>query len=367
MHDLASSTRQYERWMAGYTRPLAAGLRLKHARMRESPFTFFRATFYRWAEHLRRWRRDERRRALVVPAIGDLHVENFGTWRDAEGRLVWGVNDFDEACRLPWTDDLVRLTASVLIAIDADHLGVGRKAAVRAVWEGYRDGIRGGGRPFVLEEEHDWLRSIAMTDARAPLTFWSRIAGFTLATAAEARAVAPQLLRPPLVAESARIVRRVAGLGSLGRPRLVAFGACAGGLLAREAKALIPSATYFAAGQVPSLDAAATDYQRTLAATVRSPDPHLRVENGWIIRRLAPHCTRVELADLPAARDELRLLHAFGVEAANVHLGAPRARRRIAAELRVFDAAWLRERAKVGVETVLDEYRSWRRAGARRA
>ena len=28
--------------------------------------------------------------------------ENFGTWRDADGRLVWGVNDFDEAAVMPW-------------------------------------------------------------------------------------------------------------------------------------------------------------------------------------------------------------------------------------------------------------------------
>jgi uncharacterized protein (DUF2252 family) len=26
-------------------------------------------------------------------------VENFGAWRDVEGRLIWGINDFDEA----WT------------------------------------------------------------------------------------------------------------------------------------------------------------------------------------------------------------------------------------------------------------------------
>src|SRR4051812_15934156 len=104
MRDLQSSTRRYERWMGRYVRVSAAGLRLKHERMRESPFSFLRATFYRWAQHMRRWRRDEAERAAVVPAIGDLHVENFGTWRDAEGRLIWGVNDFDEACRLPWTD-----------------------------------------------------------------------------------------------------------------------------------------------------------------------------------------------------------------------------------------------------------------------
>lgn len=36
-------------------------------------------------------------------AIGDLHVENYGTWRDAEGRWVWGVNDFDEAFPMAYT------------------------------------------------------------------------------------------------------------------------------------------------------------------------------------------------------------------------------------------------------------------------
>ena len=53
-------------------------------------------------------------------AIGDLHVENFGTWRDKEGRLIWGVDDFDEAYSLPYTHDLVRLAASAEIADATD-------------------------------------------------------------------------------------------------------------------------------------------------------------------------------------------------------------------------------------------------------
>src|SRR5262245_32358222 len=46
-------------------------------------------------------------------AVGDLHVENFRTWRDAEGRLVWGVNDFDEVAEMPYAVDLVRLVAAL--------------------------------------------------------------------------------------------------------------------------------------------------------------------------------------------------------------------------------------------------------------
>ena len=79
----------------------------------DAAFRFLRATFYLWAYRLR-----ERLPELVddavprVLGVGDIHLENFGTWRDAEGRLVWGVNDVDEAAVLPCTNDLVRLVTA---------------------------------------------------------------------------------------------------------------------------------------------------------------------------------------------------------------------------------------------------------------
>jgi hypothetical protein len=93
--DLA--TQKYEAWLREQMPLIRADLALKHRMMAESAFRFFRGTFYRWAQLFPR----------VCPslmdaprplAVGDLHVENFGTWRDSEGRLIWGVNDFDEAC-----------------------------------------------------------------------------------------------------------------------------------------------------------------------------------------------------------------------------------------------------------------------------
>ena len=59
---------------------------------REDAFPFFRATYYRWAQV---WKKKADTLAVGprAPSVGDLHIENFGTWRDAEGRLVWGVND----------------------------------------------------------------------------------------------------------------------------------------------------------------------------------------------------------------------------------------------------------------------------------
>jgi uncharacterized protein (DUF2252 family) len=44
---------------------------------------------------------------------GDLHAENFGTYLDAGGRLVFDVNDFDEAYVGHWTWDVYRFCASL--------------------------------------------------------------------------------------------------------------------------------------------------------------------------------------------------------------------------------------------------------------
>lgn len=65
-----------------------------------------------------------------------MHVENFGTWRDVEGRLVWGVNDVDEAAALPYTSDLVRLATSAELA---DGVKVKLPAICEAVLDGYTE------------------------------------------------------------------------------------------------------------------------------------------------------------------------------------------------------------------------------------
>src|SRR5262249_35185644 len=99
------ATRDYEAWLASQVRVVRVDLRAKHRLMAEDGFSFLCATFYRWAE-LFPALCPKLAGAPKVLGIGDLHVENYGTWRDAEGWLVWGVNDFDEACPLPYANDL---------------------------------------------------------------------------------------------------------------------------------------------------------------------------------------------------------------------------------------------------------------------
>ena len=52
--------------------------------------------------------------------------------------------------------------------------------------------------------------------------------------------------------------------------------------------------------------------------SVRQPDPFYTVENGWILRRLGPHCERIELAQFPKQRDEYHILKAMGHETAKM-------------------------------------------------
>ena len=76
--------------------------------MADSPFAFLRATFYRWVQL---WPKvcPELANAALVLGVGDLHVENFGTWRDSEGRLIDNdvTREIDNA-RMDWAmDDLI--------------------------------------------------------------------------------------------------------------------------------------------------------------------------------------------------------------------------------------------------------------------
>src|SRR5271169_634433 len=129
---IAKASQNYEAWLAKRITLLEADLDRKHAAMAADVFPFLRATFYRW---MQLWPDvcPEEQKAPKVLAVGDLHVENFGTWRDVEGRLVWGVNDFDEAHMAPYTLDLVRLAASALLAIDGAHLKLEHQDACAAI------------------------------------------------------------------------------------------------------------------------------------------------------------------------------------------------------------------------------------------
>ena len=99
-------------------------------------------------------------------AVGDIHLENFGTWRDEEGRLIWGVNDYDEAAEMPYILDLVRLATSAALAATPSQISL--KAICTNILEGYAHGLEAP-EAFVLDRQHMWLRTrfvVGEADAR---------------------------------------------------------------------------------------------------------------------------------------------------------------------------------------------------------
>ncbi|GLR95122.1 hypothetical protein GCM10007858_27560 [Bradyrhizobium liaoningense] len=105
----------FEHWLRKQCDVVEADLAHKHERMQKDAFTFLRATFFRWAQRIEKLC-PKLKDAPAVLSVGDMHIENYGTWRDAEGRLVWGINDFDEAAVIPYPFDLVRLATSARLA-----------------------------------------------------------------------------------------------------------------------------------------------------------------------------------------------------------------------------------------------------------
>ena len=359
---IVKATRAYETWLARHIRLLPADLLKKHQAMAQDLFPFFRATFYRWMQLWPKACADEVRAPRVL-AVGDLHVENFGTWRDIEGRLVWGINDFDEAYDLPYTIDLVRLAASAHLAIDTEQLNIPHQNACTSILGGYKECLEAGGLPWVLGGKHAWLYEMVKPILRDPPRFWQKLEAlptFTGRIPNNARRGLERMM--PGECSKPRVAHRVAGLGSLGRQRFVALADYKGGMLCREAKALAPSAWDWARGfPKKDKDSGKIRYQKALDTAVRTLDPFVRLQGKWIVRRLAPDCSRIDLAAFPQEKDEARLLHAMGWETANLHLGA-RCTEAILADLSRRHGNWLHKAAQKMVAATIKDWKEWRAA-----
>lgn len=353
--DIKQATTAYEAWLGKQIPLIPADIKLKHQRMADGVFPFLRATFYRWTQL---WPENcpELTNTPATLAVGDLHVENFGTWRDSEGRLIWGVNDFDEACEIPYAVDLVRLAVSALLAASETKTSCTPADACASILDGYTEGIQRDGKPFVLEELHHGLRSLALSDLRDPVRFWDKINRWPLAdkVPSNIKSILTGALPEPV--SSYRIIHRQAGLGSLGRRRFTLVAQWRGGYIAREAKELVPSAWHW----TDKKQSSKFFYATAIAQAIRVSDPMVFARQQWLVRRLAPDCSRIELTQLPAKRDELKLLRAMGLETANIHLGTPGAAKKIAADLRKRPSRWLFNAARAMEWATIQDWKQWR-------
>jgi Uncharacterized protein conserved in bacteria (DUF2252) len=341
----------FEKWLRRRCKVVEADLKYKHKRMRKNAFVFLRATYFRWAKGIETIC-PELKNAPRVLCVGDTHTENFGTWRDAQGRLVWGVNDFDEAAIIPYAFDLVRLAASVSLA---PKMRIGRKQAAAAILAGYRLGLRAP-RPTLLDEHQTRLRPfVVITDAERE-KFWREVACYPKARPpARVRRNLKKSL--PLDAPHIRFASRVKGGGSLGRARYVAIAEWRGGHIVREAKAIVPSAWNWA----HSAGDARPRFLELATGRFRSPDPFLAVKRGFVIRRIAADSRKIDLGDNAGAKLKINLLKAMGFDLGAIHAATKGARRSIMRDLRSRDSGWLSAAAKAAETAARGDFAEWKR------
>ncbi|MGI4749774.1 MAG: DUF2252 domain-containing protein [Janthinobacterium lividum] len=103
-------------------------VQLKYKYMAESPFRFFRGTCHLFYEDLNKT--GKLTDGPVGWICGDLHLENFGSFKGNNRMVYFDLNDFDESALAPLGWELVRMTTSILVAFN--DLGINAAEAVAA-------------------------------------------------------------------------------------------------------------------------------------------------------------------------------------------------------------------------------------------
>ena len=233
--------------VAGLIRSFNAGrdperLQLKYEAMRASPFTFLRGTCHLF--YARMARGGVHKAAPSVWACGDLHLENFGSYKGDNRLAYFDINDFDESALAPATWDLVRFLASVQVG--AATLQVGEAKAKRlceTFVEAYADALALG-KAYWIERDtatglvHELLDDLGGRERAAFIAKRTQLNGkkrrLNITNGKALRANAGQHRRVvafmrefaktqanPSFYEVLDVARRVAGTGSLGVERYV--------------------------------------------------------------------------------------------------------------------------------------------------
>ncbi|KAL4901222.1 hypothetical protein BDW74DRAFT_160512 [Aspergillus multicolor] len=147
-----------------------AAFQTKFRKMAASAFAFYRGTaslFYHDLEAQAQIQADPflNDQSSNIWIHGDLHAENFGTYMDSHGRLIFNVNDFDEAYVGPFTWDVKRFAASIALLGYAKALSDRQiTRLVKTYAAAYHERIRA----LATTETHDIPR-ITLDTAKGPL------------------------------------------------------------------------------------------------------------------------------------------------------------------------------------------------------
>ncbi len=127
---------------------------IRHGRMMQSPFTYYRGAALAMAVDLAGLPTT----GVRVQACGDAHLGNFRCFATPERRLIFDIHDLDEPLPAPWEWDVKRLAASFVIASRNNGLSDkrAREAALTCV-RSYREHMAEFSEMRVLEL---WYHSV---------------------------------------------------------------------------------------------------------------------------------------------------------------------------------------------------------------
>jgi uncharacterized protein (DUF2252 family) len=125
---------------------------IRHGRMLQSPFTFYRGAALNMAADLATTPAS----GILVQACGDCHLMNFGAYATPERRVIFDINDLDETLPAPWEWDVKRLAASFVLACrDNGFTGDDARDAVLSCVRSYRERMAEYSEMTVLDIWYD--------------------------------------------------------------------------------------------------------------------------------------------------------------------------------------------------------------------
>ena len=320
----------------------------KFAAMSDSAIGFFRGgapLFYRdIAEH------PELKSPVAIPLMGDLHLENVGAHRLADGRYAFDLNDFDEAFVGPYTWEIARGAVSVrlhaknagLPAPEQDRMARRFVASYVARLAAFGSAPKSVAEPLVAARvpgpAAGALADAAGADARAFFNAW--ILDGRLRPGKHVLALDPGTARflvlgveayargrkePAAHFKVKDAARRIAGLASLSRMRYLVQiegpSVSDGDDVLLDLKEQGPPA---AVPYVPAPGGSQAErVRKAWAYFVPGGDPYLGVMPGggadFLVRRLAPWRGEVEVEDLRGPEAFGRFVDVVALVAARAH------------------------------------------------
>ena len=310
-------------------------LKIKYERMRSDPFAFLRGTCHLFYQRLAAAK-------LATPAprvwiCGDLHLENFGSYKGSSRLAYFDLNDFDQAALAPASWDLVRMLTSVLVGARTLSISSPEAHTLCAVFlDDYASSLALG-KAFWVESEtaEGVIRTLlddvrdrqrgkfinARTTAKGQRRMLKVDGKKTLLASAAQRAAVTDFMdalaktqSQPEFFKVLDVARRIAGTGSLGVERyaiLVNGKGPPGGHYLLDLKEALPScvAPHFAALQPkwPSEAHRIVEVQRRLQAVSIALLEPVRFNGGaYVIRELQPSEDRIALGEVPRTMGELK-------------------------------------------------------------